>query len=313
MRAYSLVAPAKINLYLEILGDRPDGYHELAMVMQSIALADRVDIRLNGTARIQVACDHPEVPSDDSNLAYRAAMLMAECYPEAYRQYGGVDILIEKNIPVGAGLAGGSTNAAAVLVGLDLIWGIGATQGELQTLAARLGSDVPFCVAGGTALATGRGELLAPLPDLDGIPVLLGKYQSLSVSTPWAYKTYRQEFESTYIREGDRLHNRRQEMQSGEMVQAISHRDYAAIGKLLYNDLEKVVLPAHANVAALKAAMQAGNPLGCMMSGSGPTVFALTETPEEAEVLRDKVRLAIPDPDLILWTTQLVPSGIQMA
>ena len=312
MRAYSLTAPAKINLYLEILGDRPDGYHELAMVMQSIALADQVTVRLNGTARIQVACEHPEVPLDNSNLAYRAAMLMAERYPEAYRQYGGVDIRIEKHIPVGAGLAGGSTNAAAVLVGLDLIWGIGATQGELQELGARLGSDIPFCVSGGTAIATGRGEALSPLPDLDGLSVVLGKYRSLSVSTPWAYKTYRQQFEQTYIREGDRLHHRRQELQSGAMVAAISHGDRPTIGHLLHNDLEKVVLPAYPAVAALKAAMQACNPLGCMMSGSGPTVFALTETPEQAEHLQATVREAFPDPDLQLWVTRLSRSGIQM-
>jgi len=312
MRAYSLIAPAKINLYLEILGDRPDGYHELVMVMQSIALADQVTVHLNGTDRIQVACEHPEVPLDHTNLAYRAAMLMAECYPEAYQQYGGVDIRIEKHIPVGAGLAGGSTDAAAVLVGLDLIWSLGATQGELQELGARLGSDIPFCVSGGTAIATGRGEALSPLPDLDGLSVVLGKYRSLSVSTPWVYKTYRQQFEQTYIREGDRLQHRRQELQSGAMVTAISHGDRPTIGHLLHNNLEKVVLPAYPAVAALKAAMQACNPLGCMMSGSGPTVFALTETPEQAEQIQVTVREAFPDPDLQLWVTSLSRSGIQM-
>jgi len=312
MRSYLLNAPAKINLYLEILGDRPDGYHELAMVMQSIALADRIHIRPNGTARIQVTCDHPEVPSDNTNLAYRAAMLMSERFLEAYRQYGGVDIFIEKHIPVGAGLAGGSTDAAAVLVGLDLMWGIGATQAELQELASRLGSDIPFCVAGGTAIATGRGEKLSPLPDLDGLSVVLGKYRSLSVSTPWAYKTYRQLFGHTYEQGGDRLSSRRHAMQSGSLVNAVSQRDGAQIGHYLYNDLEKVVLPEYPQVAALKTAMQACQPLGCMMSGSGPTVFALAESPVVAQLIHDQVRAAIPDPDLDLWVTKLCPSGIQL-
>jgi len=312
MRSYLLTAPAKINLYLEILGDRPDGYHELAMVMQSIALADRLQIRPNGTARIQVACDHPEVPTDATNLAYRAAMLMADQFVDTYRQYGGVDIFIEKHIPVGAGLAGGSTDAAAVLVGLDLMWNIGLTQSDLQELAARLGSDIPFCVSGGTAIATGRGEKLAPLADLDGLSVVLGKYRSLSVSTPWAYKTYREKFNESYVRESDRLSHRQQAMQSGALVSAIAHRDGPQIGRYLYNDFEKVVLPAFPQVAALKAAMVACNPLGCLMSGSGPTIFALAESSTQAEQIRDKVRLTIPDPDLQLWVTELCPAGIQL-
>ncbi|MEP0890002.1 4-(cytidine 5'-diphospho)-2-C-methyl-D-erythritol kinase [Leptolyngbya sp. NM3-A1] len=313
MRSYLLTAPAKINFYLEILGDRPDGYHELAMVMQSIALADRIQIRPNGTTRIQVQCDNPEVPADTSNLAYRAAKLMADEFEDAYSQYGGVDIFIEKNIPIGAGLAGGSTDAAAVLVGLDLMWGLGLTQIELQELAARLGSDIPFCVSGGTAIATGRGERLAPLTDLSGLSVVLGKYRSLSVSTPWAYKTYRQQFGHTYIRESDRFSTQRQAMQSGALVSAISHQDTGQIGKYLHNDLEKVVLPEYPQVAELKAAMQACNPLGCMMSGSGPTVFALAATPVAAAQIRDRVRETIPNPDLQLWVTELCPTGIQLA
>ncbi|MCY7286637.1 MAG: 4-(cytidine 5'-diphospho)-2-C-methyl-D-erythritol kinase, partial [Cyanobacteria bacterium CAN_BIN43] len=132
MHSYSLIAPAKINLYLEIIGDRPDGYHELAMLLQSIDLADRVDLRLNGTQAIRVHCDEPEVPLDERNLAYKAAALMAEEFSEAYSRYGGVEISIHKRIPIGAGLAGGSTDAAAVLVGLNLMWSLGLTQSELQ-------------------------------------------------------------------------------------------------------------------------------------------------------------------------------------
>ena len=169
MSGYTLTAPAKINLYLEILGDRPDGFHELVMVMQTIGLYDHIDVRPHRGGSIHLACQHPQVPLNESNIAYRAAQLMMRRFPKAHEKFGGVDITIEKNIPVAAGLAGGSGNGAAVLVGLNLLWQLGLTQPDLWELAAELGSDVPFCISGGTAIATGRGEILDPLPDLDGI------------------------------------------------------------------------------------------------------------------------------------------------
>lgn len=313
MRAYTLIAPAKINLYLEIIGDRLDGYHELAMVMQSVGLADVIEVRLNGTEQMQVHCDHPLVPADTSNLAYKAAALMAQEFPDAFQRYGSVDITVQKNIPVGAGLAGGSTNAAAVLVGLDLIWKLGLTQSEIQDLGARLGSDVPFCVSGGTAIATGRGEQLAPLPDLDHLYVVLAKYRQLSVSTPWAYKTYRQQFGHTYLQDSDSQAGRRQRVHSGPMVMAIAHRDSHAIGQRLHNDLEKVVLPAHPQVAHLRDTLRQLSSLGAMMSGSGPTVFALAGDQAEADAIEAKVRQAIPDPELDLWVTKMTPNGVHLA
>lgn len=311
MRAYSLTAAAKINLYLEIIGDRPDGYHELAMVMQSVNLADRVDLRALGTDDILIHCDHPEVPADHSNLAYRAAQLMAEAFPTAFARFGGVEISIRKQIPVGAGLAGGSTNAAAVLVGLDLMWQLGLTQQELQDLGAQLGSDVPFCISGGTALATGRGEVLSPLPDLDQLHVVLGKYRSLSVSTVWAYQTYRRQFGHAYVSGHEAQAERRQHFHAGPMVTAIAHQDMTQIGQLLYNDLERVVLPDYPKVQQLRDAFQQPTVLGTMMSGSGPTVFALTASAEQAQQVRDTVRAAIPDPDLELWVTRFTPTSIR--
>jgi 4-diphosphocytidyl-2-C-methyl-D-erythritol kinase len=312
MRSYSLLAPAKINLYLEILGDRPDGYHELVMVMQSIDLADRIELRANGTDRFRVHCDHAQVPADQSNLAYRAAELMSQQFPEAFARYGAVDITIHKQIPVGAGLAGGSTNAAAVLVGLDMMWDRGLTQIEIQEIGALLGSDVPFCIAGGTALATGRGEKLDALPDLENMYLVLAKYRSLSVSTPWAYKTYRQQFGASYLRDPGDLEGRRQQVHSGPMINAIAHRDETQIGKLLYNDLEKVVLPEYLQVANLREVFQRLGTLGTLMSGSGPTVFALAASLEQAQQLLAQVRATIPDPDLELWTAKFIPAGIQI-
>lgn len=311
MRSYSLSAPAKINLYLEIIGDRPDGYHELAMVMQSVELADQIHLRSIHNGPIQVTCTHPQMPLDQSNLAYRAADLMRQTFPSASKHFGGVDIIIEKNIPIGAGLAGGSTNAAAVLVGLDLMWQLGLTQSELQALAAQLGSDVPFCIAGGTAIATGRGEVLAPLPSLDGVFVVLAKYKSLSVATPWAYKTYREMFADTYA-ESEQVGDRQKHFHSGPMMAAITRQDYAEIGKLLHNDLEKAVLPKYPTVAALKNALKAADTLGAMMSGSGPTVFALAETQTKAEAIQQHLRATIPNPDLGIWITRMSPAGIQL-
>jgi 4-diphosphocytidyl-2-C-methyl-D-erythritol kinase len=312
MRSYSLLAPAKINLYLEILGDRPDGYHELVMILQSIDLADKIDLRAIGTDTIRVRCEHPQVPTDNSNLAYRAAQLMAQQFPDSFAQYGGVEITIQKRIPVAAGLAGGSTDAAAVVVGIDLLWQLGLTQSELQELAAQLGSDVPFCVAGGTAIATGRGEQLSPLPSLDSLYVVLGKHRSLSVSTPWAYQTYRQQFGSSYVKDRQSLETRAQAVHSGAIVKAIIHEDGVQIGQRLRNDLERVVLPEYPEVSQLRQAFQDSGALGAMMSGSGPTVFGLCQSYNQAQQLQQQVRAAIPNPDLELWLTQLCSAGIQV-
>ncbi len=312
MQTYTLIAPAKINLYLEIIGDRPDGYHELVMILQSIDLADHLEIRPNGTQEFRLTCSHPQVPTDETNLAYRAAQLMKQEFSKAFANYGGVDITIDKRIPVAAGLAGGSTDAAAVLVGLDLIWELGLTLPELQQLGEKLGSDVPFCMAGGTAIATGRGEKLDPIEDLESLWVVLGKYQSLEVSTPWAYKTYRQQFGHEYVSDRPGVKSRTLKVHSGPLVQAISHKEQPKIGKLLHNDLEKVVLPEYPQVNHLRNILQQSGGFGTMMSGSGPTVFTLCQSQEEAETIKNKARLAISDQDLEFWVTKLSSTGVQV-
>jgi 4-diphosphocytidyl-2-C-methyl-D-erythritol kinase len=314
MHSYSLIAPAKINLYLEIIGSRPDGYHELAMILQSIDLSDQIDIHAASTENIRVYCDHPQVPTDKTNLVYKAAALMAEKFPDAYSNFGGVDITVKKHIPVAAGLAGGSTNAAAVLVGMDLLWDLGLTQSELEELGAVLGSDVPFCIGGGTAIATGRGEQLSPLQSLDNLHIVLAKYRSLEVSTPWAYKTYRQLFGVNYIQDSEGLAARATAFHSEAMVKAISNKNTTKIVQELHNDLEKVVLPAYPQVLQLRElfASQAGV-LGTMMSGSGPSVFAIVESQAQGEIVRQRVGEAIPDQDLELFVTRTIKHGITIA
>ena len=302
----NLIARGKINLYLEIIGDRPDGYHELVMIMQSIQLADK--LRLEKSHGISIICNHSEVPTDATNLAYKAALLMQE----EFNRTEGVTITIDKQIPVAAGLAGGSSNAAAVLVGINQLWELGLTHPELQVLGAKIGSDVPFSLLGGTAIATGRGEKLDSIPDLDSLWLVLAKYQSLSVSTPWAYKTYRQQFREKYISDSTIIQSRTAKVHSGPLVQAIIAKDGAAIGKLLHNDLEKVVLPTHEKVERVRAAFANAGVLGTMMSGSGPTVFALCESEVQAEEVKARTKELINDHDLDFWVTKFASTGIEI-
>lgn len=319
----TLLARAKINLYLEIIGDRPDGFHELVMVMQSVALADQITLRRLNASVIQINCDHPLVPTDNTNLAYRAAALLQKRFPNRTNRCGGVEITIDKKIPVGAGLAGGSANAAAALFGLDVLWQLGLTRIELQELGAELGSDVPFCLAGGCAIATGRGEGVDSLSNPPKLTAVLAKYNTLSVSTPWAYKTYRQQFKHTYRSLGQQLsaeqlshpdtaHPPTARVQSGDMVRALGAHDFSAIGSHLRNDLEKVVLPAHPKVTQLKTVMADQGGLGTLMSGSGPTVFTLAETPQQAEEISAAVRAQIADADLKLHVAPFVTQGIRL-
>lgn len=312
MTSYTLLSAAKINLYLEIIGHRPDGFHEMAMVMQSVDLCDRITLTSLTMPTQRLYCTHPQVPTDSSNLALKAVNLLTSTFPELANR--GVDITIEKNIPVGAGLAGGSGNAAATLVGLNMLWQLGLTQIELEELSAQLGSDIPFCIRGGTTIATGRGEVLDPIASLSDLHVVLAKYESLSISTPWAYQTYRANFSDRYadIADSATLQERQQRVHSGPMVTAIVNKDAEAIGSHLYNDLERVVLPAHPKVQQLRDRMASHGGLGTMMSGSGPTVFTLAATQQTAEEIMNKVRADFPDPDLKLWSACCTPTGIRL-
>jgi 4-diphosphocytidyl-2-C-methyl-D-erythritol kinase len=294
----SLKAAAKINLYLEITGSRPDGYHDLVMILQSIDLCDRVDIRKIGIEEIQVTCTNPEVPCDHTNLAYKAAALMQSVYPEI----GGMEIAIDKQIPMGAGLAGGSGNAAAVLVGIDRLWDLGLTQSQLCDLASQLGSDIPFCVTGGTALATGRGEILSPLPDLTDLTLVICKPRQIAIATAWAYQTFRsQGLLATSSVKDQNL--------SSQMVAAIASGGESApnkIGRLLYNDLERVVLPEYPAIAELKNKLLDQECLGAMMSGSGSTVFAIAADSDRAQQIAESVKTD----EIDVWVVKSLPRSI---
>ncbi len=260
-------AYAKINLGLQILGLREDGYHEVSLIMQSIGLKDDITIQAGEEGRLELTCDLPGLSCGGDNMAAQAASLLAAEAGMA----PDLRIHLHKNIFLSAGLAGGSADAAAVLRGLNRLWNLGLEKETLKKLAARLGSDVPFCLEGGTALATGRGEIIDHLGDLPTTHVVLAKPKGLSVSTGWAYKNY----------------------QSGRVI---NHpKIWAIVDKLrlgapaltryMGNELETVTIPAYPIIAQIKAAMLGAGAYFAMMSGSGPTVFALAHSQEQAEAV----------------------------
>lgn len=254
---------AKINLTLDILGKRPDGYHEVAMVMQSIGLHDTLTLSKISSG-IELTLDVPGLEADERNLAWRAARLLLD--GEGVK--GGVRIALTKRIPIAAGLAGGSADAAAVLRGVNALYELGLTQAELCAYGAKLGSDIPFTIVGGTMLATGRGEVLEALDPVPPFWVVLAK-PKISVSTAWAYKRYDEQ-------------GAEQHPDNAAIIQAIAKCDRAGIASLLCNVLERVTIKQYPVIAAYKEWMMEKGALASMMSGSGPTVFGLFSAEEEA-------------------------------
>ena len=251
-------APAKINLALDVLFKRPDGYHEVEMIMTTVDLADRIELKDIPGNRIQILSHNRFVPDDHRNLAYQAALILKE-------RFGikkGVSITIEKNIPVAAGLAGGSSDAAATLRGLNRLWKLGLTMDELAEIGAEIGSDVSFCVYGGTALAKGRGEKIKHLPPPPKCWVILAK-PTIGVSTADIYK---------------RLQIPKMEHPDvAGMITAIQENNYEDVCNGLGNVLEQVTLQLYPEVANIKDQMKTFGADAVLMSGSGPTVFGLVE------------------------------------
>ncbi len=251
-------APAKINLSLDVLHKRPDGYHEVKMVMTTIDLADRIELVPLASDTIKIVSHNRFVPDDHRNLAYQAAKLLKETF--GIRK--GVAISIAKAIPVAAGLAGGSSDAAATLRGLNKLWRLGLTLDELAELGAKIGSDVSFCVYGGTAIATGRGEKIEHIPAPPPCWVILAK-PAIGVSTAEVYRSLNV--------------NTIEHPDVDGMVQAIKHQDYEGICSLVGNVLEDVTLKKYPEVAHIKEQMKRFGADAVLMSGSGPTVFGLVQ------------------------------------
>lgn len=259
---------AKINLSLDVTGKREDGYHLLKMVMQSIELHDRVTLEPGGVG-IRLTCNLPYVPLNDKNIAWQAA--------SRFLSYNGIRdgmaIHLDKSIPVGAGLAGGSSNAAGILLALNSMYGTPMSLPELQDMGLTLGADVPFTMQGGTALCEGIGEIITPLPDFSGITVLLVK-PSFGVSTKKIFSAFK-------------LEKVRRHPRTGQVIRGIRQKDLLRVSKNLGNILENVTLNFHPELHRIKSELKAKGALGSLMTGSGPTVFGIFDDEEKARAARD--------------------------
>lgn len=257
-------AYAKINLGLDVLRRREDGYHEVRMIMQSVGLYDTLTFTRHEEAGIAVVTDKEELPGDESNLIYKAAKLLMDTY--GIRQ--GVHIALEKRIPMAAGMAGGSTDAAAVFHGMNEMFSLGLSIEEMCVLAVRIGADVPYCIKGGTALAEGIGEILSDLPGMPDCFLLIAK-PDIDVSTKFVYENLHADC-LEYHPDID------------GMVDALNNKDLGSVAERLGNVLETVTVKKYPQVEKIKDFMKAQGALNALMSGSGPTVFGIYDSKERA-------------------------------
>jgi len=252
----TIKAPAKINLALDTLYKREDNFHEVEMIMTTVDLADYITVTPLKENKIKITSNKYSLPVNEKNLAYQAAKL----FKDHFKINAGVAIHIKKQIPVAAGLAGGSSNAAATLKALKELWNVDCSLDELANLGAELGSDVPFCVYGGTALATGRGEKIKPIPSPPKCWVILIKPR-IGVSTKEIYEA----LDAT----------KRKKIDIEGMLTSIETKDYNGICERLGNSLEEVTFKRYPSVAEIKKKLIQFGADAVLMSGSGPTVFAL--------------------------------------
>lgn len=261
----SLKALAKINLGLDVVRRREDGYHEVRMIMQTIQLYDRLDIKRTQEPGIQIQTNLSFLPVNENNLIYKAAKLLMD----EFSITDGVSVKLDKRIPVAAGMAGGSTDAAAMLIGVNRLFSLGLTKKQLMERGVQIGADVPYCIMRGTALAEGIGEALSPLPPMIKCPVLIAK-PSISVSTKFVYQNLKLD-DTTIHPDIDRLI---------DDIKAKSLHDIAAH---MGNVLETVTIPNYPVIDEIKKHMLSNGALGAMMSGSGPTVFGLFDNEDTAK------------------------------
>lgn len=253
--SFRLAAPAKINFSLEVLGKRLDGYHDVRMLMAGVSLGDQLSFEPR--EELVLESDHPSLDCGAGNIILKAARLMQKKAGELK----GARIRLEKNIPLGAGLAGGSTDAAATFIGLNRLWDLGLSLTELSKLAAQLGSDIPFCLESGWAIASGRGEKLKPLSQRKKFHLVLLN-PGFEVSTKWAYQHV------------DSLPGSRRNL-SALVYEALDAKDFERVNKLALNDLERVTAREYVEIGQMRQSLTENGALVTRMSGSGPTVWGL--------------------------------------
>ena len=258
-------AMAKINLGLDVLRRRPDGYHEVKMVMQTVGIYDVLTMQKLDTDEIRVTTDKEELPADESNLIYKAAKRMKE----TFGINGGVSVKLEKNIPIAAGMAGGSTDAAAAIFGMNELFELGLTMEQMQQVGVKIGADVPYCLMGGTALSEGIGEILTKLPDVPDAWLVIAK-PDINVSTKFVYEN---------------LHANTLQYHPDidGMVTAIQHGDLYGVTDRMGNVLETVTVKAYPVIDEMKTFLKTQGAVNTLMSGSGPTVFGIFDKEETAK------------------------------
>ena len=261
----SLKALAKINLGLDVVRRREDGYHEVRMIMQTIHLYDRLDIKRTKESGIQIQTNLSFLPVNETNLIYKAAKLLMD----EFSITDGVSVKLDKRIPVAAGMAGGSTDAAAMLFGMNRLFSLGLTKRQLMERGVQIGADVPYCIMRGTALAEGIGEELSQLPPMVKCPVLIAK-PSISVSTKFVYQNLK--LDDTTIHPDIDL-----------LIEDIRAKNLYDIAAHMGNVLETVTIPNYPVIDEIKKHMLSHGAVGAMMSGSGPTVFGLFDDESTAK------------------------------
>ncbi len=268
----SLKALAKINLGLDVVRRRDDGYHEVRMIMQTINLFDRLEIKKIKESAIKIHTNLFFLPVNENNLVYKAAKLLID-------EFGiqeGVSVGLTKKIPVAAGMAGGSTDAAAMLFGMNRLFGLGLSKKQLMERGVKIGADVPYCIMRGTALAEGIGDKLSPLPAMVKCPILIAKPQ-ISVSTKFVYQNLKLD-DKTVHPDIDRL------------IEDIRNKDLKAVSDHMGNVLESVTIPNYPVISQIKEQMMDSGAVGSMMSGSGPTVFGLFDDSRTAQLAFGKMK-----------------------
>ena len=276
MDKIQLKALAKINLGLDVLRRREDGYHEVKMIMQTIGLHDDLETRKTKTPGIQVKTNLYYLPTNENNLVYKAAKLLMD----EFQIQDGVSIQLKKRIPVAAGMAGGSSDGAAVLWGINQMYGLGLSMQALMERGVRLGADVPYCIQRGTALAEGIGEKLSVLPPMPKCTILIAK-PGISVSTKFVYEN---------LHANDLKPEQHPDVDS--MIEAMRQKDLGLLCSRMGNVLETVTIPAYPVINEIKRTMMDNGAIGSMMSGSGPTVFGIFDSPAAAKQAVKAVRAA---------------------
>lgn len=274
MDKMELKALGKINLGLDVLGKRPDGYHDVRMVMQTIYLYDQITITKRKESGIGLSTNLFYLPVNENNLAYRAAKLLMD----EFEIRSGVDIFLEKHIPVAAGMAGGSSNAAAVLYGINRMFDLGLSMEELMKRGVSLGADVPYCIMRGTVLAEGIGEILTPLPPMPRCQIVVAK-PPVSVSTKMVYE----KIDSRRIVEHPDIDG---------IIEGLKEGDVTKIASSMGNVLEQVTVEEYPVIDKIKKLMNEDGAKGAMMSGSGPTVFGIFTEKSLAKKAALKIREA---------------------